>query len=335
MPIDSLILIDSPRSGGEDPDHIARLAQAEGSWPPILVDNLTMRVIDGFHRVAASRLRGMSEIEACLVTGSPETLFVLAVEANTRHGLPLSLPDRRAAASTILSSHPAWSDRAVAAATGLSAKTVSALRCASGDDPQLHARLGRDGRYRPSNTAVGRRLAAELLAQRPDASLREIASMTGISPGTVRDVRARVMRGDDPVPDRAKASRSKGSQTDTSQSQAKSRRGDFTGAYKDARAVLSTLVKDPALRMNDRCRDLLRWLHSRVVDANDGAQMVALAPDHCLERLYEYASRCSMNWALIAEALSRRMDSVMAVSTDHEASSVIANMIAVDRNTGR
>ncbi|WP_255800977.1 hypothetical protein [Mycobacteroides abscessus] len=63
--------------------------------------------------------------------------------------------------------------------------------------------------------------------------------------------------------------------------------------------------------------------------------MVALAPDHCLERLYEYASRCSMNWALIAEALSRRMDSVMAVSTDHEASSVIANMIAVDRNTGR
>jgi len=87
-----------------------------------------MGIIDGVHRVQAAILRGQKEIDAEFVDGSSEDAFVLAVRVNVDHGLPLSLADRKAAAERILDTHPDWSDRAIAAAVGLSHKTVGAIR---------------------------------------------------------------------------------------------------------------------------------------------------------------------------------------------------------------
>ncbi|MEV0372123.1 hypothetical protein AB0I10_20210 [Streptomyces sp. NPDC050636] len=120
---------------------------------------------------------------------------------NSAHGLPLSSADRAAAAARIIGSHPQWSDRMVASATGLSTRTVAALRDGSTDaGPQLNTRMGRDGRVRPLNAAAGRELAGRLVAEKPDASLRDIAALAGIAVATAKDVRDRIRQGLDRVP---------------------------------------------------------------------------------------------------------------------------------------
>jgi hypothetical protein len=74
---------------------------------------------------------------------------VVVVQANVMHGLPVSQPDRAAAAERIISCHPQWADRAIAATTGLSDKTIWRIRAGSrstADPPQADAQLARDGR---------------------------------------------------------------------------------------------------------------------------------------------------------------------------------------------
>lgn len=328
VPLSALVHTDSPRSAGVDPTHVQRLLEASCPLPPILVHRPTMQVIDGFHRVAAAKQLGDDEIEACLIDGPAELMFVVAVRANVTHGLPLSLADRRAAAERILRTYADWSDRAIASATGLSAKTVSGIRCANGEDQQLHKRMGKDGRLRPLDAAAGRRLAAELLLSRPSASLRQIAAAAGVSPGTVRDVRARLSRGDDPVPSGAEAGVS-----NSSDSCKPSRRRPPRGTGReptDVTPVLLTLSKDPALRMSAAGRDLLRWLHIHAVNAADSTKMVQFVPDHCVEHLVELSSRCAANWTAIANELEHRAKGQLPSRTDAVAR-IVPN---VERRTG-
>jgi ParB-like chromosome segregation protein Spo0J len=203
----SLRPADSPRLNGEDKAHIARLAEAEASLPPILLHQPTMRVIDGMHRLMAASLQGRETIEVIFADGSEADVFLRAVEENVAHGLPLSLSDRRAAAERIITSHPRLSDRAIGQTTGLAAKTVAAIRNRASDDvAQSNARVGRDGRVRPLDSRQGRQRAAELLVQQPEASLRNVARAAGLSPATVLDVRKRLKRGESPVPRRQAAS---------------------------------------------------------------------------------------------------------------------------------
>jgi hypothetical protein len=68
------------------------------------------------------------------------------------------------AAAAIIQLHPEWSDRAIASAAGLPAKTVRGIRRATGEDAQLHKRVGKDGRVRPVNAAAGRQLAASWMS---------------------------------------------------------------------------------------------------------------------------------------------------------------------------
>lgn len=300
--IAALVRAGSPRSGGVDAVHVQRLIEADCPLPPIIVHRPTMRIIDGFHRVAAAAEMGINKIDAYVLDGSVESMFVLAVRANVTHGLPLSLADRRIAADRILCTHSHWSDRAIASATGLSAKAVRGIRCASGEHPQLDKRLGKDGRLRPLNASAGRRRAAELLASTPDASLRVIAAAAGISPGTVRDVRARLNRGDDPVPSGVGPGEAR------SRTHRKAPRLPVNSEPSDLMSVLTILSKDPALRMNAAGRGLLRWLHAHAVNTVDSAKIVQFAPGHCIEHLIEFASRCSANWALIAADLEQRAE---------------------------
>jgi ParB-like chromosome segregation protein Spo0J len=205
VPVTDLVLSNWLRVKGEDIKHVRALAEVEDELPPIVVHQATMRVIDGMHRVRAAMLSGVAYIEALLFDGAEDEAFLLAVRLNVAHGLPLSRADRTAAAVRIIHSSPQWSDRAIARAAGLSDKTVASLRRrarASAEIPHLPDRIGRDGRIRPFSPAAGRRVAGDLIAQNPDAAIREIALRAGISPGTARDVRERLRNGLDPVPPR-------------------------------------------------------------------------------------------------------------------------------------
>ena len=159
----------------------------------------TMRVIDGLHRMRAAQLRCAQTIEAQFFTGDDDAAFLLAVEANIAHGLPLSLSERKAAAVRLIAMFPDRSDRSIAASAGISDKTVAGLR-SSAENPRSNARTGVDGRRRPVDGADRRRRAARLVARQPHTPIRDIAKEAEISVATALDVRRRVTRGEDPVP---------------------------------------------------------------------------------------------------------------------------------------
>ena len=206
--LDQIHLGEGVRVDGTDAAHVRTLADSPLPLPPVILHRPSMRVVDGVHRVLAARQRGDSRIPAVFVDGSDIEAFVLAVRLNSRHGLPLNRKDRRAAVERIVSRHPEWSDRRIAVLAGVSPKTVASVRnCSTEEVPQMTARLGQDGRVRPVDTAEGRLQAAEELRRRPVASVREIAAVTGIAPGTVSDVRRRLQLGLDPVPLRSRRAR--------------------------------------------------------------------------------------------------------------------------------
>ncbi|WP_223146461.1 ParB/RepB/Spo0J family partition protein, partial [Streptomyces apricus] len=198
--VSALLPSDRLRADGEDDDHVRLLADLDAPLPPILVHRSTMRVIDGMHRLRGAQLRGKKEVDVEFFDGEPEDAFALAVKLNVAHGLPLSLADRTAAATRIVASRPQWSDRRIAANTGLAASTVSAIRRRSTTQgEQSNTRMGRDGRIRPLHATEGRLRASQIIAAHPDASLREIAQRAGIATATAKDVRDRIRLGQDPV----------------------------------------------------------------------------------------------------------------------------------------
>jgi ParB-like chromosome segregation protein Spo0J len=310
LPIRSLLPADSPRLAGEDEQHVRLLAESYEELPPILVHRKTMRVIDGMHRLRAALLRGEDTIKARFYSGSEDAAFVLAVEANIAHGLPLSLADREAAAARIVKSNPQWSDRAIAGVTGLSAKTVGAIRRGAGAEvPQLHARIGRDGRVRPLNGADGRRRASEVFARRPDASLREVAGEAGISPGTARDVRERMRRGEDPIPPRQ---RTNGGRRQPVTPERQLRRGVAVGRVSQSRdraTILRNLRRDPSVRFTDSGRSLLRWLDARAVGVSGWESAVRAIPPHCSYVIADLACAIAEEWLEVAENLRRSAES--------------------------
>ncbi|BBA96379.1 putative ParB domain protein nuclease [Actinacidiphila reveromycinica] len=192
------------RRGGVDTAHVQLLADVSGHapLPPILVRRNGWGVIDGLHRLEAAKLRGDRDIAARFVECSDAEALVLAMRANSAHGLPLSRADRLAGAERVLTAHPDWSDRAIAGISGLSGKTVAALRGrTAGEAAADGKRLGADGRLRSVVSGEGRRRAAAYLQAHPDATLREVARETDVSVGTVHDVRTRLRRGISPERD--------------------------------------------------------------------------------------------------------------------------------------
>jgi hypothetical protein len=250
-----------------------------------------MVVIDGLHRVYAAQHNGEREIEAHFFRGSKEEAFRISVQANVTHGLPLTAAERRAAAARILACNAYLSDRSIAITTGLSAKTVASIRRGLVDKGPS-TRLGRDGRVRPLNTSDGRRIASEAMAARPGASLREIAREAGISVGTVRDVRRRMRAGGKP----AGPGDSPGGQVPV----------DRRGGATDVGAVLSGLSRDPSLRYTDAGRELLRWLSSRVVTADQRPDAIEAVPPHCAGLIARVARECSRTWLEFACELEQR-----------------------------
>ncbi|MFD9209878.1 ParB/RepB/Spo0J family partition protein [Streptomyces sioyaensis] len=314
IPIASLLPATSPRLGGEDAGHVRALAGSDATLPPIIVHRGTMRVVDGMHRLRAAVLLGQERLPVRFFEGSEQDAFVLAVELNVKHGLPLSTADRAAAATRILRSHPQWSDRAIAAAAGLSARTVCAIRQRTeGAQPQAGSRVGRDGRVRPLSTAAARRQASEFIAEHPAASLREVAAAVGISPGTVRDVRNRLLRGEDPVPpgqrecreSRAAAAHQEGRRPE---SRVTARTGAAQPAPEDSGELLQMLSRDPSVRLTENGRYLLRLMATHAVPAARRRQLAESVPSHCTPTAAALARHCAAAWLDLAHSLDGKQD---------------------------
>lgn len=302
--IGSLKLDGSPRLEGENVSHTRVLAGTDAVLPPVLVHRETMRVIDGVHRVQAARLRGERTITAVFFDGEARAAFVQSVQTNIVHGLPLSLADRLAAAERIIASHPEWADRAVAAATGLSSGRVRAIRERVAVSPeQSSARVGRDGRVRPLNIADGRRRAAEVILDRPDASLREVARASGVSVGTARDVRRRLHNGQDPVPDGRR--RRGSSEQPPGDGSSVATEGQFNRGRMPS-SILDGLKTDPSLRYSEQGRSVVRWLDAHFVDPRDCTRIVDHVPPHCTYTISELALAYANAWRALAVELAAR-----------------------------
>jgi hypothetical protein len=189
----------SPRSVRLLDQHVKVLMERGGQWPPILVRPEDMAVVDGHHRLEAARRLGMGFIAGRVFSGSAEDCFIEAVRSNTRHGLPLSLHERKRAAGQIFLRHSEWSDRRIASLCGLSSGTVGCMRTTfeqsaspGVESGHLDSRVGKDGRRRPTDPDAARERIAEVVRTSPDLSLRSVAKMVGASPETVRSVRDRV-----------------------------------------------------------------------------------------------------------------------------------------------
>ncbi|MCK2212407.1 streptomycin biosynthesis regulator [Actinomadura sp. ATCC 31491] len=293
VPVGTLILADSPRLTGIDEEHVLRLAERLVELPPILVHRQTMRVVDGMHRLCAAVRAGRETVAACFFEGSEEEAFVQAVELNVRHGLCLSLADRKAAAGRILAAFPELSDRAIAAKTGLSDKTVALIRsrCADVNSEAQDGRVGRDGHHYPTDSSERRERVAQLISERPDASLRVIAAAAGVSPGTVSKVRKHLA---------AESSRRPAGRSDEDLLKPSARRRGADSP--DPLELVEKLRRDPSLRDREAGRRFLRWLSRYVVDAAEAPDISAIPP-HCLMAVAQVAQQMAGTWLALARGV--------------------------------
>jgi ParB-like chromosome segregation protein Spo0J len=322
VPVNALLPADSPRLNGEEMAHARMLAQTEAVLPPILVHRATMRVVDGMHRVLAAKIQGRSKIAIRYVDGTDDDVFLLAVQENIRHGLPLSLADRKAAAVRIITTYPEWSDRAVGAATGLAARTIRGIRRRSADHlPRSNTRIGRDGRVRPLNGAEGRRRALEVIAKDPQASLREIARQARISLGTAHSVRTGLAADDGrlravPGKQSPAAPEQPGNEQPATPPPATPLRGVYdrreTAPLRGAddrretlgwREIRPLLQRDPALRYTESGRALLEWLNTHAIDPTEWQELVSAVPSHWSDLIASIALERAEEWRKFAAQL--------------------------------
>jgi ParB-like chromosome segregation protein Spo0J len=293
VPIDELLPGDSPRIDGEDGEHVRILAETQDALPPIVVHRSTMRVIDGMHRLRAAIARGDSEIAVEYYHGTTADAFIRSVHDNVAHGLPLSRTDREAAVRRIIQSHADLSDRAIARIVGLSPPTVGAIRRRTSDrNFQSNTRIGQDGRRRPLGTVEGRLRASEIISDRPNASLRDVAREAGVSLGTAQDVRKRMNRGESPVP--------------TALSIPQPRSGLVPDAHRrDITNIIHMLRRDPSLRFTEAGRALLQWLGVYTV-LSEREQFMNAIPEYYADIIVEVARSCAEAWTQLGNDLEQR-----------------------------
>jgi ParB-like chromosome segregation protein Spo0J len=107
--------------------------------PHLVFDGFIHYVADGHHRVKAARLAGLTEIDAIVTNGSLRDAVLIAVGANTSHGLRRTLEDRRKAVRILLADEEwgQWSDAEIARACKVSRELVAKMRSQSGGIPEV------------------------------------------------------------------------------------------------------------------------------------------------------------------------------------------------------
>lgn len=282
--------------------HVRLLAAVGESLPPVLVHRETMQIVDGVHRLRAAEMRGSTTIRVRYFDGSVDDAYVAAIEANSASGLPLSMAERRAAASRIIATHGDRSDRWIARVSGLSAGVVAEIRnCSSDGSERSNRRVGRDGRVRPLDTGEGRLLASRLMREDPGRSLRDIARAAGIAPSTALDVRNRLNVGLDPVP--ARRTR-RPAPVASSGGRTRRRKPPAARPEVDPPSILDELRRDPSLRFSEAGRALLRWLDVHTVRPDLVARLVQGIPAHCTGPIASLADHNARFWAELSSKMA-------------------------------
>ncbi|ABP54638.1 ParB/RepB/Spo0J family partition protein [Salinispora tropica] len=322
VPLDALSPSLRLRQGGTSGAHVQLLVEAGGTkqLPPILVQEEGWRVIDGLHRLEAARLRGDHVIPARFLDCTDAEALILAMQANIAHGLPLSRADRLSGANRVLSEYPDWSDRALAAITGLSAKTIASLRTRSTGAAEAGGkRIGRDGRRRPVTAVEGRRRAAAYLNAHPNAPLRQVAREADVSLGTVHDVSARLRRGFSPErtghrpppvePPTGPARRAAVPTPALPAPQGGAvRRPGRTDAPLTWSGVAKKLATDPSIRYTEGGRAFIRWMAWHAGAPHRWREVAGSIPPHWLSVIAPLADSISEEWSLFAEQLKRKQE---------------------------
>jgi len=118
-------------------DLVAEYAErmTEGDiFPPVVVfrahDGGVSYLADGYHRVAAARQAGMTEIESDVRQGSKRDAILFSVGANANHGERRTNADKRRAVMTLLEDDEwsKWSDNDIARRCSVSPDTVNRTR---------------------------------------------------------------------------------------------------------------------------------------------------------------------------------------------------------------
>ncbi len=301
--LESLVVGEELRSAGLDEAHVGLLVELEGRWPPIVVWGDDCVMVDGAHRVAAARRLGYRSVEAVRFEGSQDEAYIEAVRHNIHHGLPLTATDRRRAAQRVLTRHPDWSDRRIGSLCGLSGKTVGRLRraeAAYGDGDNvvaLERRVGRDGRVRPVQPAQVRGRIRQALIENPGSSLRSIAALVGVSPETVRALRA-PLGADSQVSDAVAAQPEPGNDLPVAQINARAR-----ARLADRRQHWD---RDAALLTCGDGGDFARWFTRNRVDG-EWHQYVPAVPVGRIYDVVDEARRRAAAWTAFASMLEGRL----------------------------
>ena len=139
-----------------------------------------------------------------------------------------------------------------------------------------------------------------MLAERPNAPLREVAIAAGLSVATVKDVRDRLARGDDPVPLGAR-SRSRRCPPEVKSTAAHD-------VHVDHLQLLGMLRNDPAVRLSDTGRLLLRLLDPRSVDPEVWERIATHLPAHCFGVVSRLVRARAARWEQLAAEFEARSD---------------------------
>lgn len=287
----------SPRLVKLDEEHVRALLEVVDRLPPIIVDKRTMTVLDGLHRLEAFRRAGRTELEAFFFIGDEADALAVAVQANIKHGKPLSGPERQAAAAALLRRSPERSDRWVAEVCGLSHSTVARIRRAA-EVLDTSFRSGRDGRRRPVDRAQAQAALAGALQAEPTTSARQAAKVAGVAASTAHRARSKLQKpGPVSQPGQA-AAREPGGQANELVGQATAHVA-AGGPAPGKRAGGGVGSPEPP--------DVEEWLARTSVSPAD---LEAHLGDLPLGRTYEVVDECwrrASVWAEIAAALERRV----------------------------
>jgi hypothetical protein len=292
IPLADLHIGPTARSGVSQA-RVAALAEAPGSWSPLLVQRETLAILDGVHRYHAALELGVSMLQCEIFDGDEHEAFVEAVRRNVSQGLPLRLPERQRAARRLLSIRGEWSDRMIASICGLSPATVRELRrCSTARNGQLNRRLGADGRLRPIDREDLHRRTEIAVRANPSASLREIAREVHASPTTVAKIRALVHASNPPAAPSVSTIYRHGHTESTA------------NVGVDDRSHVSW-EEDTALQARASSSDLLEWFCRTNISEEWRDQAYAVP----LSRVYEIADearRRASCWARFAEVVEAR-----------------------------
>lgn len=204
-----------------DQTHVDAFAQVIEQVEPIQLTH-DARIIDGRHRVAAALQSGKTHLLAhCASELGSTAVVMIALTANSSHGLPLTRQQRLDGARQLLEMTPTPSVHQVAQACGLARRTVSAisrqLRTGTPTGPgtqlatpagpphgdcvcrtrmsSLPRCVGRDGRSRPVDVGAQQAVVDDAVERHDEWSTAQLVEHLGVSPATVIAARRRLMAG--------------------------------------------------------------------------------------------------------------------------------------------